>query len=81
MARSIVAIAGEGRPQRMLLVKDRCFRCSVGRCQQLPGGKERFATYPRNGYNRYQIIEAGWSVTWPASRIEAVPRGIAWSCQ
>jgi hypothetical protein len=37
-------------------------------------------TYPRSGYSRYQIIEAGESATLPSETREADTKaGIAWS--
>jgi len=80
VARCIIAIASESSSQRMLRIKDRCFCCSATKSAHFSGRKVRLATYPRNGYKRYQIIEAGLSAAWPAIRREAVPTAIAWSC-
>jgi hypothetical protein len=40
VARCIVAIPGEGRSQRMLLVKDGGFRCSIVDISTLPEGSQ-----------------------------------------
>jgi hypothetical protein len=76
MVRSMVTISCEGMSKRMLRIKNGRLCCSVGDQHMRPYLDRSFkliATYPRNGYRRYQIIEAGFFATSPAKTMTAVP--------
>jgi len=74
MACRVVAITSEGCSEGVFVIELRRFRSSATDSASLPQPHRNHHTYPRNGYSRYQIIEAGLSATLEASNKHVVPK-------